>query len=94
MAIMAAMALMTVQGSGREAPSLAEAAAQLGVSTQDLDEKFGVVPVDPSRGLYSVQVREGSVPAPDAGQPYRGPFSNPRIAPFGPVEPEPEKPKS
>jgi len=92
---MAAMALMTVQGSGQQAPSLAEAAAQLGVSTQDLDEKFGVVPVDPSRGLYSVQVREGSVPATsDAGQPYRGPFSNPRIAPFGPIEPAPEKPKS
>jgi hypothetical protein len=79
--------LMTVTAP-HGAPTIAEAAKQLGVATEDIDVVFGVVPVDPDRGIYAVQVRadrlhkrpEGS------GQDYHGPWSNPRIAPFGPVQ--------
>ncbi len=85
------MVLMTVQGH-EGAPSLAAAAEQLGVQAGDLDPSYGVVMVDPSRGLYSVLVRADRLPesSGESGE-FRGPYSNPRIVPFGPVRPaEPE----
>lgn len=78
------MALMTVTSSNGP-PTLAEAAAQLGVAVEDLNESFGVVAIDPDKRLYSVEVRENRAP-PTTEQPYRGPYSNPPIAPFGPIE--------
>ena len=70
------------------APSLADAAKQLGVQAADMDEAFGVVPVDPDRGLYAVQVHAAKLPPQPSspGQPFRGPWSKPAIAPFGPVQ--------
>jgi hypothetical protein len=79
------MVLMTVHGSNG-APSLAEAAGELGVSLADVDDKFGVVPINPDEKLYAVQVKESSVGARHRGGEYRGPYSNPRIAPFGPIQ--------
>jgi hypothetical protein len=83
------MVLMTVHGQNG-APSLAEAAGELGVSVADVDDKFGVVPIDPEKKLYAVQVKESSVAGRKAGsgEGYSGPYSNPRIAPFGPIQPE------
>jgi hypothetical protein len=82
----ASMVLMTVHGSNGP-PSLAQAASELGISVADIDDKFGVVPTNPAEGLYAVQVREFSV---DSGstdrEHYRGPYSNPEIAPFGPIQ--------
>jgi hypothetical protein len=83
--LMADMALMTVRGTDR-APTLAEAAAQLGVTVDDMDASFGVIAIDPAKGLYSVQVRADRLQTQESTQPYRGPFSNPRIEPFGPPE--------
>lgn len=78
------MALMTVVSVGAP-PSLAEAAVSLGVETQDLNAAFGVVPIDKDRGLYAVEVRADRLPqSTTAEEAYRGPFSSPRIAPFGP----------
>ncbi len=83
------MVLMTVHGS-EGAPSIAQAASELGVSVADIDEKFGIVPINPDEGLYAVQVTESSINTRTAGDAdgsnYRGPYSNPRIAPFGPVQ--------
>lgn len=76
-------ALMTVVGSGA-APSLAEAASQLGLATSDLNEAFGVVPIDPEHGLYAVEALADRIGP--AGEPYRGPFSSPRIDVFGPLQ--------
>jgi hypothetical protein len=79
------MTLMTVTGANGP-PTLEAAAAELGVTIEDIDSSFGIVLVDPQRGLYCVQVRADRLPAEaGAGEPYRGPFSNPKIAPFGPV---------
>ena len=65
-------------------PSLAEAAALLGVAPEDLDAAFGVVTVDPAENLYAVEIDADKVPAQTAGEgPYRGPFSSPRIVPLG-----------
>lgn len=81
------MALMTI-ACPEAKPGLARAAEILGVSTDAIDAAFGIVPIDPDRGLYAVQVRASALPATDpSGQqdtPYRGPFSNPRIEGFGP----------
>ena len=81
------MELMTMVAP-RGAPSLAEAARHFGVAVEDMDATFGVVPVDPERGLYAVRVRAGKLPAQlgGAATDYRGPFSDPKIAPFGPVQ--------
>ena len=56
---------------------LRSAAAQLGLSVADLNEEFGVRPLDAERSLYAVLVCSESLPA--------GPFSDPKIAPFGPL---------
>ena len=62
--------------------SLSAAAATLGVSSGDLDEDFGVVPIGLDLGLYAVKVRQDALPASE-GAKFRGPYSNPKIAPFG-----------
>ena len=81
-------ALMTVQ-SDDGPPTLETAARQLGVRREAVDESYGVVVIDPTRGLYGVQVDAAELSADaDAHEPSRGPFSSPAIAPFGPVRPE------
>jgi hypothetical protein len=74
-------------------PTVAEAAKQLGVATEDVDAAFGVVPVDPDRGIYAVQVRADRLPKqPERpSSDYRGPWSNPPIAPLGPVQDDKKK---
>jgi hypothetical protein len=53
-----------------------------------MDAGFGVVPVAPERGPYSVRVRASKLPAQQSGAPkdFQGPWSDPAIAPFGPVQ--------
>ena len=69
--------MFTIQAKVK--PTLAEAAAALGVSLEDLDASFGVVTVDPHRGLHTVLVQgEVSEERPDSVQ---RPFSDPRIEP-------------
>jgi hypothetical protein len=90
--LMADMVIMTVRGTDGP-PSLAEAAAQLHLPIQDVDPGYGVIPI--GQGLYAVQVNPEHLPAGrETAEPYRGPFSNPKIEPFGPVQtaPEPNKP--
>ena len=54
---------------------------------EEIDAEFGVVPIDPDNHLYTVLVDE-QASARVAGQPgVEGPFSNPRIEPFGPPQP-------
>jgi hypothetical protein len=70
------------------APDIAAAAKSLGVSAKDLDPLFGVVPIDPERGMYAVQVRSDRLPNAGRGDvtDYQGPWSNPKIETFGPVK--------
>lgn len=78
------LALMTVHGRNGP-PSIEDAAQELGIGIDDIDQEFGVVLVDPKAGLYSVQVDAARLPeGGESGSAYRGPFSNPRIEPFGP----------
>ena len=77
--------LMTVEMPGAE-PSIDRAASELGVAVEDLDTAFGVVPIDPASSRYAVQVRADKLPTETrpAGE-HRGPWSNAKIEPFGPV---------
>lgn len=77
------MVLMMVKGD-KAAPTLAGAAELLKLEVGDLDAGFGVVPVDPERGLYSVRARADRVTA-DRSADDCGPFSDPKIEPMGPV---------
>lgn len=81
------MVLMTI-ACPEGAPGLERAAELLGVAAAEMDRGFGVVVLDPQKGLYAVQVHEAAIkerPASDAGGQAKGPFSNPRIEPFGPT---------
>ncbi len=74
------MVLMSVVHQGGP-PSLAEVAQQLGVQIVDIDANYGVLPLNPEQGLYTVRVREDRI-RPTSSEPYRGPFSDPDIAPL------------
>ena len=55
----------------------------LNLDVGDLDEDFGVVPIDPDKSLYSILVDERAVPSTnEAVGDVKGPFANPRIEPF------------
>jgi hypothetical protein len=79
------MVLMTVR-LARKKVSLADAAAALGVAVEDVDAAFGLVPIDPDQGLYATKVRHDALPEPKEGEEHRGPYSNPKIASFGPTK--------
>jgi hypothetical protein len=50
-----------------------------------LDPSFGVVSIDPEKGLYAVQVKAGALATrQNSGAQFDGPFSNPRIEGYGP----------
>ncbi|GII63899.1 hypothetical protein Skr01_39840 [Sphaerisporangium krabiense] len=62
--------------------TLEQAVRRLGLSEDEVDTGYGLVPLDPDEGLYALRVTEaaGHRVAPDGG----GPFSDPPIEPFGP----------
>ena len=59
-------------------PTLADAAAALGVKVEECDADFGVVPIDPTKRLFSVMSRSCHTKNPN-GTPFAGPWSDPRI---------------
>lgn len=76
--------MLTVIG-WEKLPSLEEVAAELGLPLEACDPAFGVIAVDPDRGTYAIRVDRDRVPGKLADDPrVKGPFSDPRIAPFGP----------
>jgi hypothetical protein len=78
--------MMTVE-LDPDSATVDEVAKRLGLGPEEIDAEFGVVPIDPDNHLYSVLVDE-QASARVAGQPgVEGPFSNPRIEPFGPPRP-------
>lgn len=74
-------ALFTIQNE-QGAPSLEEAARKLGLAASDLEDAFGVVLLDPKRGMYCVQVRGEKVDQVAEGEEKQGPFADPEIKPF------------
>jgi hypothetical protein len=66
---------MTVAGENGP-PSIEAAARQLAVKPEAIDREFGIVPIDPATGTYSVLVEMA-----DGSEDKRA-FSNPRIEPL------------
>ena len=66
-----------------ERATVAHVREELGLGPEEIDADFGVVEIDPRDDLYAVLVGEG-VAAKVQGVDYvEGPFSNPKIEPFG-----------
>jgi hypothetical protein len=77
------MVLRSVEGFS-EPPSIETVAEKLGVSPNAIDQAYGVILIDPSRGMYCVQVREPQPPnKSDTSSPYNGPWASPKIDTFG-----------
>jgi hypothetical protein len=75
------MVLITVRLPG--GASLDAAMEKLGLSERDVDTSYGLVAIDPDHSLYGLRVTdEAAHRAHDA----EGPFSDPRIEPFGPPQ--------
>lgn len=80
---MQTMALMTVEFGNLE-PSLNRAAELLGVRKDCFDLGFGLVPIDPARGLFAVRIdSEALRHSKAASTRSKGPFSNPKIGTMG-----------
>lgn len=68
-------------------PSLAEAAAALGLAEAELDPEFGVIATDPDRALYVVRIAADAAPRAERALRERGVggaeglFSDPPIGP-------------
>jgi hypothetical protein len=79
--------MLTIRSPGG-APSLEEVKKRYALSSDEIDERFGVVLTDPNDHLYTILVARGAAPKvrPDQDWQVEGPFSNPRIEPFGPPE--------
>jgi hypothetical protein len=80
-----AKVMITIEAPG-EPPTLAGLRQRYNLRESEIDERFGVVEIDPQEHLYTVLV-EASAAAkiqPGAGWEVQGPFSNPRVQPFGP----------
>jgi hypothetical protein len=83
-------AIMTVHSEDGP-PTIEQAARQLGVTAEAVDDIFGVVLIDPKQSLYGVQVDAERLPSETASETYRGPFSNPHIEPLGPPQSESDR---
>lgn len=64
---------------------------KLHLLSKDIDHDFGVVNIDPHKNLYAVLVEPAAARKAGKRPGVEGPFSNPRIEPFGPPEKGVEK---
>ena len=67
-------------------PTIAALRSRYRLRKGEIDEEFGVVEIDPQAHLYTVLVDPAAAAKiqPSAGWKVEGPFSNPKIEPFGP----------
>jgi hypothetical protein len=66
--------------------NLAEVRRRMNLEPEEIDNDFGVVSIDPKKNLYAVMVEEKASQKLSEQQQkgVKGPYSNPRIEPFGP----------
>lgn len=87
----AKLALMTVEFKESE-PNVADAAAKLGVSIDDVDKEFGFVPINAALGLYAVRVRGDRLSkSANTQKSFDGPFADPPIESFKSARSEPKQ---
>lgn len=72
-------------------PSIEEVCEKYGFHPDEIDKQFGIISIDPEADLYCILVDQAAadrvlnLDAEKKGD-IEGPFSNPRIEPFGPPE--------
>lgn len=77
------MALVTIEGNGLDAPTLAEAAEQLGVQPDSIDHAFGILAINLQKTMFAVRVRADALPEEfQKRDQFRGPFADPEIGPL------------
>jgi hypothetical protein len=69
-----------------EHASLEEVRESLGIGTEEIDDEFGVIAVSPEESLYAVLVEPETANRVQGVEGVKGPFSNPKIEPFGPPQ--------
>jgi len=77
-----AKVLFTIDWTGPRPPSLGDVADRLAVSIDNFDAAFGVVAINPKKHRYAVRI-EDSVIGKISPQNAQGPYSDPKIGPFG-----------
>jgi len=83
-----AKVMVTFQAEG-PAPTIAELQRRFSLTDDEIDRSFGVIEVDPQDHTFTILVEESAAQKVQPGGPITkvaGPFSNPRIEPFGPPE--------
>ena len=77
--------MMTIKLPPDEA-NLDEVRRRMNLGPEEIDNDFGVVSIDPKKNLYAVMVEEKASQKLSEQNPkgVKGPYSNPRIEPFGP----------
>lgn len=82
------MVMMNVQCLGDQ-PSIEFVAKKLNVTVSAIDAKFGVILVDLEHHIYTVRVDKDQLPKDmQQSEGVSGPYSDPKIAPFGTPEPD------
>jgi hypothetical protein len=79
--------MMTIHSADKP-PTLQEIAERYQLQPGELDQEFGIVEIDPERHDYAILVEPEVAKkiAPTENWQVSGPYSNPRIEPFGPPE--------
>lgn len=74
-------------------PSVEDICRKFGFTPEEIDRDYGVIEIDPADHLYCLMVDQSAVERLDRdwanqSEPsgLEGPFSNPRIEPFGPPQ--------
>ena len=77
--------MLTICTNG-EHPTLELVRARYGLTEEEIDASFGVVEIDPKESLFTILVTESAASKVQSGSEWdvEGPYSNPRIAHFGP----------
>jgi len=75
--------MLTVKLDPRHA-TVDDAGRRLEIDPSQIDRDFGVVSIDPDESLFAVLVDEDVAEGARGKAGVSGPFSNPRIEPFGP----------
>lgn len=79
--------MMTIHASSGP-PRLEEIRRRYELKPDEIDEEFGVVEIDPERHDYTilVELEAARKVSPTENWDVSGPYSNPRIEPFGPPQ--------
>lgn len=66
--------------------SLAKVRESLGIDSEEIDDDFGVIALQPEENLYAILVDQNAADRVNGIEGVEGPFSNPRIESFGPPQ--------